>query len=267
MAQLKTRLSITDIRARKGSTPLVCLTAYTAPFTRILDKHADILLVGDTLGMVVYGMDSTLSVTPQMMIEHAKAVVKASERALVVVDLPFGSYQVSPQQAFKTASRIMAKTGAQAVKLEGGIAMQETIAFLVARGIPVMGHVGLMPQHAATSGGYKYQGRSTEAAAHVLADAKAVEQAGAFAIVTEAIPATLADKVTKEISVPVIGIGASSNCDGQILVTEDMAGLFTEFTPKFVRQYGKLAEALDSATAAYAKDVKARQFPGKKEIL
>lgn len=264
---MKKRLTTTEITARKGSMPLVCLTAYTAPFTRVLDKHCDVLLVGDTLGMLVYGMDSTREVTVEMMAAHGKAVVKASSNACVVVDLPFGSYEQGPEQAYETASRIIKQTGAQAVKLEGGASMQKTIAFLIQKNIQVMGHVGLLPQHVEKKEDYRYQGREDSAAKQILADAKAVEEAGAFAMVVEAVPATLAEKITHHVNIPVIGIGASHHCDGQILVTEDMAGMFTEFKPKFVRRYGQLADDLDKAAAAYSHDVKARLFPGAKEML
>ena len=267
MTAKQKRFTIADIVAQKGKTPLVCLTAYTAPFAKILDAHTDILLVGDSVGMALYGMDSTLNVTTQMMIEHGKAVVKASNHSLVVVDLPFGSYQQSPQQAFKTASRVMAKTGADAVKLEGGESMQETIAFLVQRGIPVMGHVGLMPQHVSVTSGYHYQGRDKTSANQIMKDAKAVEKAGAFAVVIEAVTAPVAETVTHKLSIPVIGIGASEKCDGQILVTEDMVGLFTDFQPKFVRRYGELAKTLGDAVKHYADDVKNRSFPSSQEMV
>lgn len=259
------RITLHDILKHKGQEPLVCLTAYTAPFAHILDQHCDILLVGDSMGMVLYGMESTLGVTTEMMIAHGKAVVNASSRSFVVVDMPFGSYQASPTQAFEAAARVMAETGCQAVKLEGGIEMADTVNFLVERGIPVMGHVGLMPQRVAAYGGYRYQGKTKETAKQILADAETIADAGAFAVVVEGVPAKLAETITKKLPVPVIGIGASVACDGQVLVTEDMAGLFTEFKPKFVRHYAQLAETLGTAAASYAQDVRSRAFPGDDE--
>lgn len=270
MSGPKRRLTLPALRARKAGgaadPPLVCLTAYSAPFARILDPHCDLLLVGDSIGMALYGLPSTLGVTLDMMIAHGAAVVRGSERACVAVDLPFGSYEASPQRAFETAARVLAETGAGGVKIEGGVAMAETIAFLAARGVPVIGHVGLQPQSVNALGGYRSRGRTDAEAAAILADTRAVAEAGASLIVIEAVREDVAAAAQEASPVPVIGIGASAACDGQILVTEDMAGLFPDFTPSFVRRYGDLAGALDRAVAAYAADVRARRFPGEAEV-
>lgn len=249
-----------DIRARKGGSPLVVLTAYSTPVARLVDAHCDIALVGDSVGMVIHGMPSTLGVTLEMMILHGRAVVRGCQKAMPVIDMPFGSYEEGPQQAFRNASRLMAETGAPAVKLEGGQHMAETIAFLTARGVPVMAHVGLTPQSVNTLGGYKVVGRAEEAD-KVMADAKATEAAGAFSIVLEKVPEGLAGRITAALSIPTIGIGAGVNCDGQVLVVDDMLGLFTEFRPKFVKRYAELGKAADEAIAAYAAEVRARTFP------
>ncbi|PWC98338.1 3-methyl-2-oxobutanoate hydroxymethyltransferase [Azospirillum sp. TSO5] len=261
-SNLTARHSVPALRARKGGEPIVCLTAYTAPVARLLDPHVDILLVGDSLGMVVYGLDSTLPVTLDMMIAHGAAVVRASERACVVVDLPFGSYQESKEAAFRASARVMAETGAQAVKLEGGLEMAETVAFLTARGIPVMGHVGLTPQSVNTLGGYKAVGRDAEAAERIAADARAITEAGAFTLVIEGTMEQLARRITEEVAIPTIGIGGSPACDGQVLVTDDMLGLFGAFQPKFVKRYANLGETVSEAAATYAAEVRSRAFPG-----
>ncbi|MFV0493089.1 MAG: 3-methyl-2-oxobutanoate hydroxymethyltransferase [Pseudorhodobacter sp.] len=250
-----------DIQMRKGGEPLVCLTAYTTPVAQIVDKQCDIVLVGDSLGMVVHGLPSTVGVTMEMMILHGKAVMRGLNHAMAVIDLPFGSYEESPGQAFRNAARLMEETGAPAVKLEGGTHMAETIAFLTARGVPVMAHIGLTPQSVNTLGGYKVVGRDAEAE-KVMADARAAEQAGAFSVVLEKIPAKLAARITKELSIPTIGIGAGVDCDGQILVVDDMLGLFTSFRPKFVKRFGNLGDAAAEAVAGYAAEVRARSFPG-----
>ena len=263
------RLTIPAIRARKDkgvtAEPLVMLTAYTVRMAQILDPHCDILLVGDSLGQVIYGLPSTLPVTLDMMCAHGAAVVRGSYHSVVIVDMPFGSYEGSPQQAFNSASRVMAETGCAAVKLEGGVAMAETIAFLSARGIPVMGHVGLTPQAVNQLGGYNARGRSQAEYARILDDAKAVSQAGAMGMVLEGVVDTLADTVAATVDVPVIGIGASAKCDGQVLVTEDMLGLF-ERTPRFVKRYAAMADFVSEAAAAYAADVRARTFPTADQI-
>ena len=261
-----TALALPDIAARKGKEPLVCLTAYTTPVARLVDPHCDVVLVGDSLGMVLHGLPSTLGVTLEMMILHGKAVRRGVERAFMAVDMPFGSYEESPEQAFRNAARVMTETGCAAVKLEGGVAMAETIRFLVARGIPVMAHIGLTPQAVNAFGGYSVQGRG-EGAERILEDARAVADAGAFSVVLEKIPATLAARITDEIAIPTIGIGASPACDGQILVVDDMLGLFTDFRPKFVKRYAELGEAAAEAVAAYAEDVRARRFPAQEHVF
>jgi 3-methyl-2-oxobutanoate hydroxymethyltransferase len=250
-----------DFRARKGGTPLVVLTAYSTPVARLVDAHCDIVMVGDSVGMVIHGLPSTIGVTLEMMILHGRAVVRGAEKAMPVIDMPFGTYEESPAQAFRNASRLMAETGAPAVKLEGGQHMAETIAFLTARGVPVMAHVGLTPQSVNTLGGYKVVGRDHEAD-KVMADARAVEAAGAFSVVLEKVPAGLAGRITQTLTIPTIGIGAGVDCDGQVLVVDDMLGLFTDFRPKFVKRYAELGVAADQAIAAYAADVRARAFPG-----
>ena len=261
-ASRRNRITVPDLRARKGGEPIVSLTAYTAPMASMLDAHIDVFIVGDSLGMVMYGLDSTLGVTLEMMISHGAAVVRGSERACVVVDMPFGAYQESPAQAYRNAARVLAETGCAAVKLEGGAEMADTIAFLVERGVPVMGHVGLTPQWVNRFGGYKVQGRGKSDATRILADARAVADAGTFSIVIEGVVEPLARDITNAVAVPTIGIGASADCDGQVLVTEDLVGLFSDFTPKFVRRYAELGAKVEKAAAAYAKDVKARRFPG-----
>ncbi len=256
------RTTIPALRARKGTTPLVCLTAYTAPLARLLDETVDLLLVGDSLGMVLYGRETTLGVSLDTMIAHGKAVVAASRQAAVIVDMPFGSYEESPAQAFHNAARVLAETGAQGVKLEGGQTLAETVAFLVARGIPVLGHVGLRPQAVHQSGGYRAHGRTPDAAEAILADGHAIADAGAFALVVEATVEPVARRLTESVAVPTIGIGASPACDGQILVTEDLLGLSGDHTPRFVHRYAELGAAVRDAAAAYAHDVTARAFPG-----
>lgn len=255
-----------QVLAAKGGTPLVCLTAYTTPMARLADPYCDIVLVGDSVGMVLHGLPSTVSVTLDMMIMHGQAVRRGLERALMVVDLPFGTYEASPQAAFESAARVMAETGCAAVKLEGGRSMAETIRFLVARGIPVMAHIGLTPQAVNSFGGYGVQGRGEEGEA-VLADAQAVADAGAFAVVLEKVPEPLARRISQAIAIPTIGIGASPACDGQILVGDDMLGLFIEFQPKFVKRYAELGSAARSAIAAYAEEVRGRRFPAAEHVF
>jgi 3-methyl-2-oxobutanoate hydroxymethyltransferase len=254
------------LRARKGGTPIVSLTAYTASQARILDPHCDLLLVGDSLGMVVYGLDSTLPVTMDMMIAHGAAVVRGAGKACVIVDMPFGAYQESPAQAFHNAARILAETGCSGVKLEGGAVMAETIRFLTGRGIPVLAHIGLQPQSVHALGGFHAQGRTEVDAARVIADAEAVAEAGAFAIVVEGTAEPVARKLTELVAVPTIGIGASAACDGQILVIDDILGTFAGFKPRFVKRYAELSGAISAAAAAYADDVRARRFPGPEHV-
>ena len=251
----------TDIGAMKGGVPIVCLTAYTTPTARLVDAHCDLALVGDSLGMVVHGLPSTIGVTMEMMILHGRAVARGLSRACMVVDMPFGSYEESPARAFRNAARLMAETGARAVKLEGGVRAAETIDFIVARGIPVMGHVGLAPQSVNVFGGYRVQGRGADAE-RVAADARAVAEAGAFAVVLEKVPEPLARRITGEVAVPTIGIGASPACDGQILVVDDILGQFEDFRPKFVKRFAELGAAADAAIASYADEVRRRAFPG-----
>jgi len=255
-----------DIRAMKGGTPIVSLTAYTTPMAQMMDAQCDFVLVGDSVGMVLHGLPSTLGVTMEMMILHGQAVARGLRRAMLVIDTPFGSYEVSPARAFRNAATLMAETGAAAVKLEGGRHMAETIAFLVARGVPVMAHIGLTPQSINTLGGYKVQGRGAAAEA-LMADARAVDQAGAFSVVLEKVSATMADEITAGISIPTIGIGASVGCDGQILVVDDMLGLFTAFKPKFVKRYGNLGEDGEAAITAYAEEVRSRRFPAPEHVF
>ncbi|MFO1189829.1 MAG: 3-methyl-2-oxobutanoate hydroxymethyltransferase [Alphaproteobacteria bacterium] len=256
------RMTVPDLRARKGGTPIVSLTAYTTPMAKALDPHCDFILVGDSLGMVLYGFDSTLPVTLDMMIAHGAAVVRGAKRACVLVDMPFGSYQESPAQAFRNSARVMAETGCAGVKLEGGVEMAETIAFLVQRGVPVLAHVGLTPQSVNALGGFRSQGRTMDEAERIMKDACAIAEAGAFAVVVEGTIEPVARAITEKIAIPTIGIGASPACDGQILVTEDLVGLFADFTPKFVKRYAELGAEIDKAAAAYADDVRARRFPG-----
>ncbi|WP_095204522.1 3-methyl-2-oxobutanoate hydroxymethyltransferase [Mesorhizobium carmichaelinearum] len=255
-----------DIRLRKGQAPLVCLTAYTTPVARFIDAHCDVVLVGDSVGMVLHGLPSTLGVTVDMLILHGKAVRRGLKRALMVVDMPFGSYEEGPEQAFRNAARVMAETGCGAVKIEGGEAMAETIHFLAARGVPVMAHVGLTPQAVNTFGGYRVQGRG-EDGERIRRDAQAVAQAGAFSVVLEKVPEPLARRITEEVAVPTIGIGASPACDGQILVVDDMLGLFGDFRPKFVKRYAELGQIAEAAIAAYAQDVRERHFPAAEHVF
>ena len=263
------RLTVPKIRARKvdGTTeePLVMLTAYTARQAQLLDAHCDLLLVGDSLGQVIYGLPSTVPVTLDMMENHAAAVVRGSYHSVVVVDMPFGAYEASREQAFESAARLLKASGAAAVKLEGGEAMAETVAFLTRRGIPVMGHVGLTPQAVNVLGGYMARGRSDAEADKIVADAKALDEAGAFAIVIEGVVEPIAIAATKAVSAPTIGIGASAQCDGQVLVTEDMLGMF-ERVPRFVKKYGDIAATIGETAAQYAAEVRERSFPGPDQL-
>ncbi len=258
------RLTVPAIRARKtdGVTgePLVMLTAYTARQAQLLDAHCDLLLVGDSLGQVIYGLPSTVPVTLEMMANHGAAVVRGSYHSVVVIDMPFGSYEASPEQAFESAAFLMKQTGAAAVKLEGGAAMAPTVAFLNQRGIPVMGHVGLTPQAVNVLGGYGARGRSDAEAEKIVTDAKALDDAGAFAIVIEGVVEPIAIAATRAVACPTIGIGASAQCDGQVLVTEDMLGMF-ERVPRFVKRYEDIAGVIDRTVARYAEEVRARSFP------
>lgn len=258
------RTTVRDIRQRKGGAPLVCLTAYTAPMAELLDSFCDILLVGDSVGMVVHGLPSTVGVTLDMMILHGQAVMRGSRRAMVVVDLPFGSCEGAPEAAFANAVRVLQETGAHAVKIECAPAVLGNVRYLVDRGVPVMGHVGLRPQAVLAEGGFRARGREEEERAQVLSEMRGAVEAGVFALVVEGVAEALASEITAQCPVPTIGIGASAACDGQILVTEDMLGLF-ERSPRFVRRYGDLRGLVSSAVERYAADVAARRFPGSGE--
>lgn len=259
------RMTAPAIRARKGGAPIVSLTAYHAHTARLIDPHVDFMLVGDSLGMVMHGYETTVPVPLDLMIMHGAAVVRGSQRALVVVDMPFGSYEESPAIAFRNAARVMKETGCGAIKLEGGQRMGETIRYLSERGIPVMAHIGLTPQSVNTLGGFRAQGRRESEWAAIEADGRAVAEAGAFAVVIEGVAELLAARITRQIDIPTIGIGASSECDGQILVLEDMLGLSPQ-VPKFVKRYAELAEGIAGAVKAYADDVRARRFPGREHV-
>jgi len=259
------RLTAPDIRARKGAEPIVCLTSYHAHTARLVDKYCDVILVGDSLGMVMHGFETTVPVTLDMMILQGHAVMRGSRRALVVVDMPFGSYEQSKEQAFASCARVLKETLCGAVKLEGGRRMAETIAFLVERGVPVMGHVGLTPQSINTIGSFRAQGRDQDNWAPIEADAKAVADAGAFSVVVEAVAEPLGRRITEQVAIPTIGIGASPACDGQILVLEDMLGLSPR-VPKFVKRYGQLGPGIEAAISDYAKEVRSRAFPGPEHV-
>ena len=258
------RKTVKDIAAAKGGTPLVCLTAYTAPMAELLDSRCDLLLVGDSVGMVVHGLPTTVGVTLDMMILHGQAVMRTSKKAFVVVDMPFGSYEASVEQAFHNAARIMKETGCQAVKIEAGEYAAATVRHLVDRGVPVMAHVGLRPQATNVDGGFKAKGRTDAERKRVIAEAKAADGAGCFAMVIEGVAEDLARDISAAVSCPTVGIGASSACDGQILVTDDLLGMF-DWTPKFVRRYADLKDIIGKAVDGYAADVRARRFPGEKE--
>jgi len=259
------RTTVPQIAARKGGEPIVSLTSYHAHTAAIVDRHADFILVGDSLGMVMHGMETTVGVPLDLMIMHGRAVVRGTKKALIVVDMPFGSYEESPNMAFRNAAKIMKETGCGAVKLEGGKRMAETIRFLVERGIPVMAHTGLTPQSSHVMGGFKTQGREAESWAEHEADAAAVAEAGAFALVLEGMVEPLAARITKQVPIPTIGIGASVECDGQILVLEDMLGLNPR-PPKFVKVYGDLLNQIETAVERYAEDVRGRTFPTDDEV-
>lgn len=259
------RLTVPRIRQRKGGEPLVMLTAYTVRMAQLLDPHCDMLLVGDSLGQVIYGLPHTVGVTMEMMALHGAAVVRGSYHAAVIVDMPFGSYEASPEQAFTNAARLLKETGAAAVKLEGGRALAPTIEFLTQRGIPVMGHVGLTPQAVNILGGYGVRGKSDEEAKAIVEDSIAVAQAGAFSLVIEGVLESIAIEVTNKVACPTIGIGASAQCDGQVLVTEDMLGMF-ERVPKFVKRYQDMAGVVEGAVKDYADEVRSRSFPTADQI-
>ena len=259
------RVTAPDIRARKGGEPIVSLTSYHAHTARLVDRYCDVILVGDSLGMVMHGLETTVPVTLDMMILQGHAVMRGSKRALVVVDMPFGSYEASKEQAFMNAARVLKETGCGAIKMEGGRRLAETIRFLTERGVPVMGHVGLTPQAINTIGSFRAQGREEKDWAPIEDDARAVSDAGAFSMVIEAVAEPLARRITQQVPIPTIGIGASPACDGQILVLEDMLGLSPR-VPKFVKRYGDIGPGIEAAIAGYAKDVRARAFPGADQV-
>lgn len=261
------RKTITAIRAMKGQQKIVSLTAYTTPMARMLDPHCDLLLVGDSLGMVLYGMETTVSVTLDMMIAHGQAVMRGAAQACVIVDMPFGSYQESKEQAYRNAVRILQETGCDGIKLEGGAEMAETIHFLSIRGVPVLAHVGLMPQMVNTSGGFRALGHSDAEAAKIAADAAAVAQAGAFAVVIEGTVEPVAREISQSLAIPTIGIGASAACDGQVLVCDDMLGLFDAFKPRFVKRYAELGALVSQSAADYARDVREGSFPAEEHTF
>ena len=258
------RTSILDLHKKKNATKIVALTCYTAQLAKILDNHVDILLVGDSLGMTIYGHNNTLSVTKRMMIDHAKCVVENSSKALVVVDMPFGTYESDKIKAFDVASEIISRTNANAVKVEGGKEISETIEFLVSRGIPVMAHLGLMPQKINLTGKYSFQGKNKIEEDKIIEDSIAINKSGAFAVVIEAIKSELAKKITKSINIPTIGIGSGKYCDGQVLVINDLLGLYDNFTPKFVKKFADLNNIIDKSVAKFSKEVKASKFPSDK---
>jgi 3-methyl-2-oxobutanoate hydroxymethyltransferase len=259
------RKTAPDIRARKNGDPIVMLTSYHAHTAALVDRHCDVILVGDSLGNVMHGFETTVPVTLEMMILQGRAVMRGSEHALVVVDMPFGSYEASKEQAFHSAARILKETHCGAVKLEGGARMAETIAFLAERGVPVMAHIGLTPQSINMLGGFRAQGREEGSWQQIESDAQAVSDAGAFSVVIEAVAEPLARKLTQAIPIPTIGIGASAACDGQVLVLEDMLGLSPR-APKFVRRYGELGPMIEAAIESYARDVRSRAFPGPEHV-
>jgi len=255
------RISVSDLKARKGGPPVVCLTAYTTPVAQRLDPYVDLLLVGDSVAMVVYGMGTTRDVSLETMIAHGAAVMRGSTRACVIIDMPRGSYERSPQHAYASARRVMDETGAQGVKMEGGVELAATTRHLIERGIPVMGHVGLLPQRVTHRKDFKIQGRDEESWRRVLEGGRAIAEAGAFCLVIEGTIEPLARALTEAVAIPTIGIGASPACDGQILVTDDLLGLFSDFTPTFVKRYAEIGETIERAVSAYAEDVRARKFP------
>ncbi|MCY0146913.1 3-methyl-2-oxobutanoate hydroxymethyltransferase [Hoeflea sp. G2-23] len=261
------KITSQHIRARKGGEPIVGLTAYTASMAKAMDAIVDFILVGDSLAMTIYGEDSTVGVDLDTMIRHGRAVVRATSHACVVVDLPFGDYQASPEQAFMSAARILRETGCDAVKLEGGIEMAETVAFLSARGVPVMGHIGLTPQSINTMGGFKTQGKDEVAVQELIAAAKSMENAGCFALVVEGVVESASEKINQVMSIPTIGIGASVDCDGQILVVDDVIGLFEDFKPKFVKRYAQVMPTIREAIETFAAEVRTRQFPSADHVF
>lgn len=262
-----TKISLQKILERKGGEKIICLTAYSFPMAKILDDHCDMILVGDSLGMTIYGFLDTVDVTLEMMINHGKAVTRAVKKSFVVVDLPCGTYEESPQQALESARKVISETGCDAIKIETSLEMVETVRFLVENNVKVMGHVGLLPQHVRKIGGYRYQGRDKDSAKEILKTAKLISQAGAFSLVIEAVPADLATEITSEIDIPTIGIGASADCDGQVLVIDDLLGFNKEFKPRFVSYYADLSKEIATAVTKFSNDVKAKNFPSKDNLF
>ncbi len=260
------KISSQQIQLKKKSEKIVCLTAYTYPIAKILDEICDIILVGDSLGMVIYGLEDTVDVTLEMMINHGKAVMRAVKKSFVVVDLPFGTYEFSKEQALETAQKIIAETGCDAVKIETPKSLAQTVKYLAENQIKVMAHIGLMPQHVREIGGYKYQGKDEDSAQEIFETAKLMEKAGAFSLVIEAVPEKLAAEISAELQIPTIGIGASVNCDGQVLVIDDLLALNQEFKPRFVKYYANLAGEIKRAVAQFSEDVKAQKFPAKENL-
>jgi 3-methyl-2-oxobutanoate hydroxymethyltransferase len=260
------KITIKDLINKKNKEKIICLTAYTFPIAKILDEYCDVILVGDSLGMTIYGLPDTVEVTLEMMINHGKAVMKAAQKSFVVVDLPYGTYEESPKQALESAKKVIEETKCDAVKIEISANLINTVKFLVDNKINVMGHVGLLPQSVRKIGGYKYQGRDQKSAAEILQLSKDIEKAGAFSIVIEAVPVELADEISKSLSIPTIGIGASRNCDGQVLVIDDLLGLNQEFKPKFVKRYANIADNIKNAVSDFKKDVKEEKFPEEKHL-
>lgn len=262
-----TRNNIQDIINKKGKEKITCLTSYTAPIAKIVDQYADMILVGDTLGMVVYGMENTCNVTMRMMIDHGKAVVNATQKAFIVVDMPFGSYEDIPSQALENARKIIKETGCDAVKLECNADTIKIVDFLVKNGVAVVGHVGLLPQHFKDSKDYKYQGKEIAKAQEIMLTSLALQEAGACALVIECIPEQLAAEISKKLKIPTIGIGASKDCDGQVLVIDDLVGMEQKLKPKFVKQYTNLTSQIDQAVQLYCQEVKSGAFPTEKNVF
>lgn len=261
------RVSVEDILQKKGLEKIICLTAYTFPMAKILDNFCDIILVGDSLGMVIYGFKDTVDVSLEMMINHGKAVMKATKKSFIVIDLPFGTYEESKEQALESAQKVIAQTGCDAIKIETSLELVETVKFLVENKINVMGHIGLLPQSVRKIGGYKYQGRDEKTAKEILETAKLLEKAGAFSLVIEAVPEKLASEISAALKIPTIGIGASANCDGQVLVIDDLLGLNQEFKPRFVKYYASLCDEIGNAVEKFSADVKSKKFPAKENLL
>ncbi|MFP3979017.1 3-methyl-2-oxobutanoate hydroxymethyltransferase [Marinobacter sp. KMM 10035] len=261
------KITTSKIQAMKGRGSIVSLTAYTKPMAELMDPFVDLIIVGDSTGMVAYGYDSTLPVTLDMMINHGAAVVRGSQKACIVIDMPYGSYQESKELAFRNAARLLTETGAQGIKVEGGLELVETVEFLVSRGIPVMPHIGLRPQHANTMGGFKAQGRDEAAAQRLVEEAQAFESVGAFSVLIEGVFEAAARRVTQSLAIPAIGIGASPECDGQVLVTEDILGLFSDYTPKFAKKYVDLSAQIKDVFALYEREVRAGEFPAEEHCF